>query len=250
MSATGPAALNAALRSAAFNIAAFGWTFFLMVVYAPFVFAPRPAVRRRVESWIRQLFWLQRHILRLDFAFRGTHRLPEGPFIVASAHQSAWDTVGFYDVLDDPAFVLKKELYRVFLFGAFARRMGMVAIDRTRGSAEARRMIREVSDRLQAGRPVVIFPGGTRSRPDEVVELKAGINALYRRCDVPVVPVSLNSGYFWGRRSFVKKPGRIVAEFGEPILPGLDSAAFEKVLSERIHAGNARLLEEARRDYP
>lgn len=106
-------------------------------------------------------------------------------------------------------------------------------------------MMRQVAERLAAGRPVIIFPGGTRSRPEDVVELKSGITMLYRHCGVPVVPVSLNSGVFWGRRSFTKCPGTIVAEFGEPIEPGLTAVEFDAVLSQRIHDGNRRLLAEA-----
>jgi 1-acyl-sn-glycerol-3-phosphate acyltransferase len=122
----------------------------------------------------------------------------------------------------------------------------MIAIDRSAGASEARRMIRSVSSELEEGRPVVIFPGGTRSAPDEVVELKAGISALYRRCGVPVVPVSLNSGWFWGRRSFVKKPGKILAQFHAAIAPGQDIATFDDLLSSSIYGGNRALLEEAR----
>lgn len=236
-----------ALRSAAFNAAAFGWTFLLLFAFAPLLFASRPLLLRRIRGWVYSLFAFQRRILGLDFAFRGLDRLPDGPFIVASAHQSAWDTIGFYAVLADPVFVLKKELYRVPMFGAYARRLGMVAIDRSGGAGAARRMIRDVSARLAEGHPVVIFPGGTRSRPGEIVALKSGIAALYRRCGVPVVPVSLNSGFYWGRRSFIKKPGTILAEFGEPILPGLDADRFDALLSERLHDGNRRLLAEAER---
>lgn len=235
------------LRSALFNAAACGWTILLLLVLSPLLLAPRTTLLRWVHKWIRSLFWLQRHVLGLDFVFRGQDRLPDGPFIVAAAHQSAWDTIGFYAVMDDPAFVLKKELYGVPLFGVYGRRIGMVPIDRSGGAGEARRMIREVRARLDAGRPVIIFPGGTRSHPGEVVDLKAGVTALYRHCRVPVVPLSLNSGLYWGRRSFVKKPGLIIAEFGEPILPGLDADAFDTLLSQRIHDGNRRLLEEAQR---
>ena len=239
--------MSGAIRSAAFNVLFFGWTAILLFAYAPLLLASRATLLRWVRAWIGSMFALQRRVLGLDFVFRGTERLPDGPFIVASAHQSAWETLGFYHVLADPVFVLKKELYSIPMFGPYARKVGMVAIDRAGGATEARRMIREVSAFLAAGRPVVIFPGGTRSRPDEIVDLKAGINGLYRRCNVPVVPVSLNSGYFWGRRSFVKKPGTIVAEFGEPIPPGLELTAFEERLSRTIHDGNRRLLEEARR---
>lgn len=234
------------VRSLVFNIAAFTWTIFLLIAYIPLVMAPRSAMLSAIRFWTRSIFWLQRHVLSLDFEFRGLKNLPEGPFIVAAAHQSAWDTICFYAVLPDPAFVLKRELYSIPMFGPYARKLGMIAIDRSAGASEARRMIRSVSSALEAQRPVVIFPGGTRSAPDDIAELKAGISALYRRCGVPVVPVSLNSGWFWGRRSFVKKPGKILAEFHAPIAPGLDAGTFDEVLSSRIHDGNRALLDEAR----
>ena len=233
-------------RSLAFNLVVFAWTILLLAAYAPLLTAPRPALLSGIQFWTRSVFWLQRHVLSLDFEFRGLENLPEVPFILAAAHQSAWDTIGFYAILCDPAFVLKRELYGVPMFGLYARKLGMIAIDRSAGAGEARRMIRRVSAELGAGRPVVIFPGGTRSAPDETIELKSGIGALYRRCKVPVVPVSLNSGWFWGRRSFVKRPGKIIVRFHEPIPPGQDAADFNETLSARIHDGNRTLLDEAR----
>jgi len=233
-------------RSLAFNLFVFVWTILLLVVYAPLLIAPRSALLSAIQFWTRSVFWLQRQVLLLDFEFRGLANLPEGPFILAAAHQSAWDTIGFYAILCDPAFVLKRELYSVPMFGFYARKLGMIAIDRSAGAGEARRMIRRVSAELGAGRPVVIFPGGTRSAADEIIELKSGIGALYRRCKVPVVPVSLNSGWFWGRRSFIKKPGKIIAEIHVPIPPGQDAAYFDETLSARIHDGNKALLNEAR----
>ena len=232
------------IRSLLFNIAAFTWTFLLLVLYIPILLLPRASMLAAIRFWIAGIFVLQRVLLRLDFEFRGTENLPDGPCIIAAAHQSAWDTIAFYAVVDDPAFVLKQELYRIPMFGPYARRLNMIAIDRTGGAGEARRMIRDVADRLSAMRKVIIFPGGTRSAPEDIVSLKSGITALYRRSNVPVVPVSLNSGYFWGRRSFRKRPGHIVAQFHEPLLPGLDGADFDRLLSARIHEGNRLLLHE------
>ena len=234
------------VRSLLFNIASFAWTFALLFLYIPILLLPRASLLGAVRFWISGIFALQRTLLRLDFEFRGTENLPDGACIIAAAHQSAWDTIAFYAVMNDPAFVLKKELYRVPMFGPYARRLEMIAIDRSGGAGEARRMIRDVADRLSAGRKVVIFPGGTRSAPDDIVPLKSGITALYRRSNVPVVPVSLNSGYFWGRRSFRKRPGCIVAQFHEPIAPGLEGSEFDRLLSDRIHDGNRALLSEAR----
>jgi 1-acyl-sn-glycerol-3-phosphate acyltransferase len=150
------------VRSVLFNGVVFAWTFLLMVAYIPFLVLPRPAVLAAIRSWVGGIFCFQRRLLRLDFEFRGVDNLPDGPFIIASAHQSAWDTVAFYAVLPDPGFVLKHELYRIPMFAPYARRLGMIAINRSGGAGEARRMIRDVQTCLESGRPVVFFPGGTR----------------------------------------------------------------------------------------
>ena len=235
------------LRSLTFNTASFTWTFALLFLYTPLLLLSRTVILRATHLWISGIFALQRSILHLDFEFRGVNKLPSGPCIIASAHQSAWDTIAFHAVINDPAFVLKRELYRVPMFGSYARRLDMIAIDRLGSAGQTRRMIRDVSQRLFEGRKVIIFPGGTRSAPDDVVTLQSGITALYRLCDAPVVPVSLNSGHFWGRRSFLKKPGCILVEFQEPINPGLDRATFNTLLSNRIHDGNRKLLSEIER---
>ena len=232
------------LRSLAFNTTAFTWTFALLFLYIPLLLLSRTVILRATHLWASGIFALQRSILHLDFEFRGVNKLPSGPCIIASAHQSAWDTIAFHAVINDPAFVLKRELYRVPMFGSYARRLDMIAIDRLGSAGQTRRMIRAVSQRLFEGRKVIIFPGGTRSAPDDVVPLKSGITALYRFCDAPVVPVSLNSGHFWGRRSFLKKRGCILVEFQEPIYPGLDRAAFNTLLFNRIHDGNRKLIDE------
>lgn len=234
------------LRSAAFNVLMFVWTILLYLAYMPVLAFPPPAIIACARFWAFSLFTLHRTILGLSFEFRGS--LPEGGFIVASAHQSAWEVFGFHAVFRDPVYVLKKELTRIPLFALFVRRLGMIAIDRSGSPASTRAMLRAVPAALAAGRPVVVFPGGTRSPPGVEFELLAGIGALYRFCGVPVVPVSLNTGFYWGRRSFIKKPGVMIVEFGEPIPPGLRREEFMTLLAERIASGNARLLAAARED--
>ena len=206
----------------------------------------RQGLLSAIRFWVLSLFVLQRFLLKLNFEFRGLENLPEGPFIIASAHQSAWDTIGFYAVLRDPCIILKKELYWIPLFGVYANRLGMVSADRSGSSAAARSMLRKVKMQTDDGRVVLIFPEGTRSSPGQKVALKSGVRLLYRHCSVPVIPVSLNSGCFWGRRSFLKRPGTIVAEFCNPIAPGLKPSEFEKLLSDHIDAGNRKLYSEAK----
>ena len=230
------------LRSAVFNIVVFGVTGVLYVAYAPTLLLPSAVTRRCVEWWFDRIFRLQRAILGLDFEFRGLGNIPDGAFIIASAHQSAWETIGFFAITDNPVYVLKMELTRLPLFRHYMRAFGMIAIDRSGSAASARRMLKDAAAVLASGRPVVIFPGGTRSAPGADFEIRPGVGALYRHCGVPVVPVSLNTGLYWRRRAFTKKPGTMIIEFGPPIEPGLDRKRFEALLAERIKAGNRHLL--------
>ena len=230
------------LRSAVFNIAVFGGTFVLYIAYAPTLLLPAAVTQRCVQWWFDRVFRLQRAILGLDFEFRGLRNLPRGAFIIASAHQSAWETIGFFAIADNPVYVLKVELTRLPLFRYYMRAFDMIAIDRSGSAASARRMLKDAAAVLESGRPVVIFPGGTRSAPGADFEIRPGVGALYRHCGVPVVPVSLNTGLYWSRRAFTKKPGTMIIEFGPAIEPGLDRKRFEALLAERIRDGNRRLL--------
>ncbi|MEE2661652.1 MAG: lysophospholipid acyltransferase family protein [Pseudomonadota bacterium] len=233
------------VRSLTFNVASFLWTFILLFLYLPLLVAPQRWLVEAVRFWVFGIFFLQHRLLNLKFEFRGVHLLPETPYIIASAHQSAWDTIAFYAIVRDPGYIVKNELTKVPLLSAYVRRLGMISINRLGNAGEIRKMIREVRDSIQKRRSIVIFPGGTRSPPGEEVPLKSGINSVYRQCGVPVVPVSLNSGVFWGRRSFLKKSGVIIAEFHPPIEPGQDISIFSEILRDSINSGNRRLLCEA-----
>ena len=170
--------------------------------------------------------------------------LPAGPCIVASKHQSAWDTLVFSILVDGPGYVFKRELMKIPLFGWYARAAGCVPIDRAGGAAALRRLIEDARRVLAEGRKIVIFPEGTRVAPGKRHPHHPGTAALYARLGVPVVPVAVNSGLFWGRRTFLKAPGRIVLEFLPPIPPGMPRKVFAVELEERIHAASMRLLGE------
>jgi 1-acyl-sn-glycerol-3-phosphate acyltransferase len=163
-------------------------------------------------------------------------------------HQSAWDTLMLPPLLGDPAVVIKRELQYVPFYGWYATRAGSIFIDRKGGAGSLRRMVASARRAIDAGRPVVIFPQGTRTAPGEPTDAhpyQPGVAALYRELDVPLVPVAVNSGLYWGRRAFMKRPGRIVAQFLEPIPPGRPRREVMATLEARIEAASAELLQEA-----
>jgi 1-acyl-sn-glycerol-3-phosphate acyltransferase len=234
---TTPRARNSAgtvLRSVIFNILYTLWTAGMHILCLPLLLGPRRWSRAAGGVWIRTDLWLLRHLVGLDHQVTGTENLPKGPAIFAAKHQSAWETLFLSRYLDYPAFVLKRELLSIPLFGWYLRKVGMIAVDRSAGASALRNMARQASAAFAEGRSILIFPEGTRVPPGESRPYHPGVAALYGQLKVPVVPVALNSGLFWGRRAFVKRPGTVTVAFLPPIPPGLDRKAFMRELESRI----------------
>ena len=234
------------LRSLAFQAAFYAWTGGLGLLSLPVLLLPRGAALGVARLWIDGTFWLLAGIVGLTYEVRGgEHRAP-GRAIYAIKHQSAWDTLVLMRLFRDPAIVMKGELAWLPFVGWYLVRLGMIPIDRGAGARALRRMLRLAKARIADGRDVVVFPEGTRTAPGQTRPYRPGIAALYRALDVPVVPVALDSGLYWARRAFLKRPGRIVVAMLPPIAPGLARDAFMAGLRERIDTETARLLDEAR----
>ena len=173
-------------------------------------------------------------------------RLPPGACLVASKHQSAWDTFALIPVFRDPAMVMKAELGWIPLYGWFSHKFRHIFVRRDKGPSALKALIRDARDRAAQGREIIIFPEGTRRPPGAPPDYKPGFLALYEGLGLPCVPVALNSGLFWPRRSFMRYPGTIVIEVLDPIPPGLPRAQARAVIQEKIETACALLIAEAR----
>jgi 1-acyl-sn-glycerol-3-phosphate acyltransferase len=243
-----PATSSPALivRSLLFNVLFWLWTALMAVALLPLLLAPRQAMIAGARFWLRGVRGALRFLVGLDYGVRGRARIPAtGPTVFAVKHQSTWETMTLHLLLDDPAIVLKSELTQIPLFGWYLLHTGMIRIERGRGAAALRSLVEGARRALARGSSIVIFPEGTRTAPGERRPYHPGVAALYLHLGCPVVPVALNSGLFWGRRSFVKRPGRIVIEFLPPIEPGLDRRAFMAELERRLEGGTEELIAEA-----
>jgi 1-acyl-sn-glycerol-3-phosphate acyltransferase len=237
------------LRAIVFNL--LSWLIFavLGVLYLPLLLIPGRAGERVMMGagtwWSRLMLSLADTVVGLDYEVRGQANIPHGPALFAIKHQSAWDTLAVASLLPQPVVVLKRELFWVPFYGWYARRAGMIAIDRGAGASALRRMLRAAQAAIAKGRPLVIFPQGTRTLSTSLggtaKPYQPGVAALYGELGVPVVPVALNSGLFWGRRAFRKEPGRIIVEFLPPIAPGLAKRDFLAQLETVIETATARL---------
>lgn len=229
------------IRSAAFAVLALLFTALMLVVMLPGLALPRRRFQRLAQWWCGGILALLRWCCGLGWRLAGAENLPAGPAIIAAKHQSAWDTLIFHVLLDDPVYVLKRELIRVPLFGWYLRKAGNIAIDRSAGLRAIRTMLPAVDHALAEGSQVIVFPEGTRTAPGEHSPYQPGIAALYGRANASVVPVALNSGLFWGRRHLRKRAGVISIEMLPPMPAGLSRTAFLAKLERRIEDATARL---------
>jgi 1-acyl-sn-glycerol-3-phosphate acyltransferase len=229
------------VRAAVFNLAYWAWTALAGTIGLPFLAARRRAAMAFGRFWSRGVLFLLRAIVGLDHRVVGLGHVPDGGCIVAMKHQSAWDAIALPVVLDDPAPVVKRELLALPFYGWYMARAGAIAIDRKAGAAAVRRMLAAARGAAAEARPVVIFPQGTRVAPGAAAPYQPGVYALYQALSLPLVPAAVNSGLFWGRRNFLKRPGQITLEFLAPIPPGLPRARVMRELEERIETATAAL---------
>ncbi len=234
------------LRSLAFNFAFFVGSAIVLTPILPLLLLPRRPLLQAGRIWAGGVMFLLRTLVGIRYEVRGPVELLRGPAVIAVKHQSAWDTIAFFLLADDPVYVMKKELMHIPLYGWFARKLGMIPADRDGGGVALRRIMRAAEDALARNRQIIIFPQGTRVPPGESAPYWSGVAALYTKLERPVVPVALNSGLFWGRRSFIKNPGTIIVEIMPPIAAGLKRRDFARELEDRIETCTSKLEAEGR----
>lgn len=219
----------AALRSALFALLFYpGTLVYVLSVFAVSPFGSGP-VRTVVHGWSSYHHFLVRYVLGIRMVFEGS--IPPGPYLIAMKHQAMVETIEALRLADTPVVVMKRELTVMPLFGWVTRRYGVIGVDREAGAKALREMLGAGKAAVAQGRPVAIFPEGTRTPVGQRPQLRAGFAGLYRALGLPVVPVAVDSGKIWPR-GFVKRSGTIRFKVGEVIQPGLKRADVEA----RVHA--------------
>ena len=230
------------LRSLLFNILFYPNFVFWAIVALPTLAMPRKALLRVANWWAQSNIILMRIVCNIRVEYRGVEKIPTGPLIVAAKHQSMWETISLLHVFDEPFFVLKRELLRIPLFGQYLVKANMVAIDRSSSARALKQVMRRAAEEVKHGRQFVIFPEGTRRPPGAPPDYKGGVALIYADCGVPCLPVALNSGLFWPRRTFLRYPGTLVVEFLDPLPPGLPRDAFMTRIESVIEEATNRLV--------
>ncbi|MEM7299969.1 MAG: lysophospholipid acyltransferase family protein [Pseudomonadota bacterium] len=220
-----------------------------MIVFSiPYFLAPRKLAWIVPRNWGRISNFLHRWIVGTKIEIKGIENIPNEGVIVASKHQSLWEVYGFLSIFRDPAFILKRELMWIPLFGWYVAKQRMIPINRERRGAALEKMLDRAREEIANGRQIIIYPEGTRTTPGADPAYKTGIVRLYRELNCPVVPVALNSGLYWPRRQFMRYPGIMRSQILEPIPPGLDDEAFFALLQERIEGACNKLYQKAASD--
>ena len=236
------------LRSLIFNVLFYIVLVFLVILALPTAVMPVRAVLTVVRWWANSTLFLMRVICNIKVEFRGVEKIPKGSLVIAAKHQSFWETFVLVQFFDRPIFILKRQLTYIPVFGQFLIKAGMIAIDRTAGMKALLDMTKRAREAVRGGCQLVIFPEGTRRAPGAPAQYKSGFAQIYSACGVPCLPIALNSGLFWPRRTFMRYPGTLVVEFLDPLPPGLPKDEFTLRVRTAIEDATGRIVEEGRKE--
>jgi 1-acyl-sn-glycerol-3-phosphate acyltransferase len=233
-------------RSIVFNVLFYINTIFWLIVALPTFFMPYWGIVEVAKAWGRVNLVLLRWVVNIDIEIRGAEKIPKGGLIVAAKHQSAWETFVLVTMFDEPLYIVKRELMWIPIFGWLMAKGRMVPVDRSAGGQALVEMAERAKIEIGRGRQLIIFPEGTRRPACAEPRYKYGVAHLYAAEGVPCVPIALNSGLFWPRRTILRRPGTVLVEVLDPIMPGLDKDTFFKRLQDDIETATARLIAEAK----
>jgi 1-acyl-sn-glycerol-3-phosphate acyltransferase len=216
------------LRSFTFMLLWALWTgLFAFAIPALSLGHAKPAtIRRFTRLWAHGFLRLSSTILGIRYKLTGFERQPVGPCLIVANHQSTWETIAALVLFPDVAIVAKQELLRIPVMGWFLKKSPMIIIDRSDGVTALRSMVALSRTAVLEGRSILIFPQGTRTAVGTPVKFRRGVELLYRALGLPVLPVSLNSGYFWKLGGQSKVPGTIIVAILPVIAPGMSAQAF------------------------
>jgi 1-acyl-sn-glycerol-3-phosphate acyltransferase len=229
-----------AIRTALFYALFIGQTFFIAIILGTIALISG----RTRASWAIAVYWgtstlrILRWVTGVKTKVSGQENIPEGGCIIAAKHQSDWDVFALFPHAGRPAYIIKKELMNIPFFGWAARSLDCIEVDRKKGAKAIPAMMSQAHAAIARGCRIVIFPEGTRRAPLATPDYRQGIVRLYMELNVPVVPVALNSGLFWGRNSLVIWPGTAEAQFLPAIEAGLSADVFVERLKNAIESGS------------
>lgn len=223
------------IRSTLFNIYFFVASALCAIGGCIWLLGSRKSSFKAAILWEQVVHWGTKYIVGLDYRIEGYENLPRGACILASKHQSAWETCSFCGIFPTVVFIAKKELSYIPFIGFHFMKQKVILVNRRLGAKAKSDMIRQAKERVQEQDRIIIFPEGSRTAVGSSPKLKTGIFYMQQELGIPVVPVALNSGVYWPRRQFLKYPGVITVRILPPLPQGLSRETFMQQLEEAIH---------------
>ena len=217
------------IRSILFYVCLAMWTIFLGALCIPYLFISNKYIQKPVKLWIFGIFLLLKYICRITYEIEGKENIPNYPIIIASKHQSAFETFALFYICKSAVFIHKKQLVYIPIFGQYLKKINMISIDRKGGAKTMRRMMSDTKVKIASGSSIIIFPEGTRKKPGDKPDYKTGFIGIYKETNAKILPVAVNSGNFWPKQFIFKKKGNIIIKFLKLIQNDLERS---KVLSE------------------
>lgn len=238
------------IRSTIFNICHYSIIVVASIICCLLTPFPQCCILKSMKFACYSIRFCLKYVAGIEVEVRGLENLPKGGFIIAPKHQSAMETFFFPGFVNNSVYILKKELTNIPVFGWALKRVGCVGIDRSAGASALRKMKSGCEAILKKGRTVVVFPEGTRTKAGQTTKYQSGAAILYSSFDVPFIPVALNSGLFWGKRAYIKYPGKIIIEFLPAMPKGLNKQEFVEELKTRIETACEKINQETFENYP
>ena len=230
------------IRSIIFYLLLFIWTFFLGIFSLPYLLLPSSYIRNLANLWISGILQLLRLTCNITYEIKGKENIPNNAVIVASKHQSAFETLLLFKLIKNSIFIHKRELFFIPIFGLYLKKSNMISINRSEGINAMRKMLNEVKQRISNGYSIIIFPEGTRKKTDEPPDYKTGIAGIYKESNSEVLPVAINSGLYWPKHTFIKKPGKIIIKFLKLIPSQLEKSEFLKKIESVIEEETNKII--------
>ena len=198
------------------------WTIIMGIICLPYLFVSYHYLRKPVNIWIRGIFKLLQIICNITYEIRGKENIPSYAVLVASKHQSAFETFALFYHINNSIFIHKRQLFFIPIFGQYLKKINMISIDRSEGTIAMRKMLKQTKQKIQQGKSIIIFPEGTRKKPGENPDYKTGFIGIYNETKSEILPVAVNSGLCWPKHTFIKKQGHIIIQILKLIPSKLD----------------------------
>ena len=230
------------IRSILFYILLGLWTIFMGLISIPFLILPSAYLVYPAKIWIKGIFLLLKFVCKITHEIKGYNNIISESMLIASKHQSAFETFALFYYLPNSIFIHKKQLYWIPIFGQYLLKSNMISIDRKGGAKTMRRMLRQTKEKAQKGYSIIIFPEGTRKKPGARPDYKSGFIGIYKEMGSKILPVALNSGKCWPKHTFLKKPGRITIKILPTIEANIEKNKILKNLEDIIEKETNRII--------